>query len=242
MVDQRQILPVKLESVTLKKRGSVLLDSISHDFSANGCTAIMGPNGSGKTSLMRVIHGLEHRHTGSINWAAKDNDQDLRSAQSFVFQTPILMRRSVAENIAYPLLLRGSSKSEAIELANEWTQKIGLSQHRKFEAHMLSGGERQKMALARALVTQPQLLLLDEPTTNLDGSSTREIEALLIQALAEGTRIIMSTHDIGQAKRLATDILFLVKGKLAESAPAVRFFEAPASRQAQAYLIGDIVE
>lgn len=200
----------------------------------------MGPNGSGKTTLMRLIHGLENPREGTSTW-----NSDLKIAQlsqSFVFQTPIMLRRTAFENITYPLILRGINKNTAAEIAHKWISKINLEASSNLNARYLSGGEKQKLSLARALATNPQLLLLDEPTANLDGSATKEIEKLLQDAHEAGTRIIMTTHDIGQGKRLAEDIIFLYRGNIHELGMAKSFFKKPATREAQAFLRGDILE
>ena len=236
----QNILPLTVKNVTVRKRGKVLINSASAYFGETGFTVVMGPNGSGKTTLLRTLHGLERLRSGSLSW-----NVDLPTAQShqaFVFQTPIIMRRSVLDNIAYPLILNGTDKKSAKNQARQWMDTVGLQASEGMEAHFLSGGERQKLAIARALIITPQVLFLDEPTTNLDGRSMREIEAILAQAYQSGTRIIMTTHDLGQARRLATDIVFLHNGHIAETAAAKQFFKKPKTLQARAYLKGDIVE
>jgi len=162
--------------------------------------------------------------------------------QAFVFQAPIILRRTVAENLAYPLKIRGESSSNAQKLAAEWAEKIELGSSTRLNAGFLSGGEKQKLAIARALIIKPEVLFLDEPTTNLDGRSIREIETLLTQARTDGTRIVMATHDIGQARRLASDVIFLYRGQLVEHSKAERYFSEDATPQAKAYLNGDILE
>ena len=146
------------------------------------------------------------------------------------------------QNLLYPLKLISMSKQESSELIAHWLSAAGLGKKAKLPAQFLSGGERQKLAIARAMITKPQVLFLDEPTTNLDGQSTKEIEALLGKVKAEGTSIIVSTHDLGQAKRLADQVVFLNKGQLCEVTDAKQFFKEPQSSSAQLYLDGDIVE
>lgn len=234
------ILPLSVVDAVVRKKGKTILNNINLDLAATGFTVMMGPNGSGKTTLLRLMHGLERLRTGSVSWNV---DETLaRTQQAFVFQTPVIMRRSVLDNIAYPLTLRGRNKSEARAKAADWADHVGLAPRREINAQFLSGGERQKLAIARALMCEPQVLFLDEPTTNLDGRSTREIEAILLAAHQNGTRIVMTTHDIGQARRLASDVIFLNDGRLCETTPAKRFFKQPSSEPAQAYLRGDIVE
>lgn len=234
------ILPIRLEGVSVRKRGKVILDDISLSFAPTGFTIVMGPNGAGKTTLLRLMHGLERPRGGSVNWTC--GEDEARKRQAFVFQTPILMRRSVVDNIAYPLAVHGTDVSTARNKAKGWALKVGLGSAQNLEASNLSGGERQKLAIARALIGEPDVLFLDEPTTNLDGKSTKEIETILQSASADGRRIIMTTHDIGQTKRLATDIVFLNNGKCCEHSPVESFFGSTQSQAARAYLVGDIVE
>jgi len=234
------ILPLRLENAVVRKRGATILDDISLTFEPIGLTIVMGPNGAGKTTLLRLLHGLERPRSGLVNWNC-DAD-DARGRQAFVFQTPVVMRRSVLDNIAYPLTVRGSSKSDARSKAADWARSVGLGEALQLEAANLSGGERQKLAIARALICKPDVLFLDEPTTNLDGKSTREIETILQSAHNNGTRMIMTTHDIGQARRLATDVVFLNKGKLCDHSPAEMFFDGACSAEAKAYLNGEILE
>ena len=153
-----------------------------------------------------------------------------------------MLRRTVLENLTYPLRLRGVGEVRARQMAEEWATRVGLEPLLGRAAPVLSGGEQQKLALARALICQPTLLFLDEPCAALDGRATREIEAILQAAKSQGTRLILSTHDLGQARRLADDVLFLLGGRLHEAGPADTFFNQPETEEAQAFLRGDIVE
>ncbi|MGI9357688.1 MAG: ATP-binding cassette domain-containing protein [Rhizobiaceae bacterium] len=234
------ILPVVLKNATVRKQGKTILAEVTLTLGKDGLTIVMGPNGSGKTTLLRLMHGLERPRPGTVGWNCPQ--VEARTRQAFVFQTPVLMRRSVTDNIAYPLKIRGTPTTDARNAAESWATNVGLGLKFSLEARFLSGGERQKLAIARALITKPEVLFLDEPTTNLDGTSTREIEAILLSVHEAGTRIVMTTHDIGQAKRLATDIVFLNNGKICEQSPAEAFFAAAQTSEAQAYLKGDIVE
>ncbi len=240
MVNRPPILPVSMTDAVVRKRGNTILDGIGLTLGPTGMTIIMGPNGSGKTTLLRLLNGLERLRSGHIQWGCDAGEA--RKRQAFVFQIPILMRRTVLDNIAYPLKVRGEDQSAAREAAKHWANEVGLGKKCSLEAQYLSGGERQKLAIARALITEPDLLSLDEPTTNLDGISTREIEALLQRARDKGERLIMTTHDVGQAKRLATEVVFINRGKICEHTTAEEFFISPQTPEAQAYLRGDIVE
>jgi tungstate transport system ATP-binding protein len=162
--------------------------------------------------------------------------------QMFVFQTPIMLRRSVFENLTYPLLLRKTPKAQANHRAEQWLDRIDLRALMQVPATRLSGGEKQKLALARALITEPEMLFLDEPCASLDGKTTFEIESLLQNCVVGGTTIMMSTHDLGQAKRLAKNIYFLNKGTLESVQSAKTFFIKPLSQNASKFIVGDIVE
>jgi tungstate transport system ATP-binding protein len=234
------ILPLKVENACVEKRGNRIVGPIDLEISQKGFTIIMGPNGSGKTSLLRLLHGLENPRGGSLDWNGSTETAQLH--QSFVFQTPIMLRRTAIENIIYPLILRNIPKDEALKIAKEWIGKINLEKSTDINARFLSGGEKQKLAIARALTTKPQLLFLDEPTANLDGSATREIEALLQETHKAGTRIIMTTHNIGQGKRLAEDVMFIYRGNILETSNAKQFFKKPQTKEAQAFIDGDILE
>lgn len=234
------IFPLTLENVSVRRRGKTILHEISAELGEGGFTMVMGPNGAGKTTLLRALHGLERPAAGTIAWNL--DERDARNRRALVFQTPVMMRRTVLQNIAYPLQVRGIKKAAAHEQAEAWAGRVGLGDSLRRDATHLSGGERQKLAIARALVIGPDVLLLDEPATNLDGAATREIEAILKNAHKNGATIVMATHDIGQAKRLSSEVLFLHNGRLCEHSTSRRFFKKPESAPAQAYLKGEIVE
>jgi tungstate transport system ATP-binding protein len=234
------LFPLTVRGAQTAQRGKVLVGPINLDLNGAGVTVVMGPNGSGKTTLLRLLHGAARLTGGSIEWAC---DETLaRTQQGFVFQRPVMLRRSVLDNIMYPLRVHGMEKTQARAQAEEWAQRVGLDKMLGRMAPNLSGGEQQKLALARAMITQPQVLFLDEPTAALDGRATREVEAILRAARASGTQLILSTHDMGQARRLADEVLFLLHGQVTEHSPARAFFDAPKTAQARAFLRGDIVE
>ena len=235
-----RVLPLTVTNAVIKRKGKTLLGPVSIEVSKTGVTIIMGPNGSGKTTLLRSLHGLERLSSGSTAWQMPL--REARTRQAFVFQTPIMMRRSVRDNLAYPLLIHGVDKAKAFAKADDWAARVGLADALERPAPRLSGGEKQKLALARALIRDPEVVFLDEPCANLDGRATREIEAILKNAQAAGARILMSTHDVGQAKRLADDVVFLMHGRIIETGPADQFFAGPTTPQATALLQGDIVE
>lgn len=233
------ILPLTLEDVSVRRKGKRLLGPLSMTLPEDGLTIIVGPNGSGKTTLLKVMHGVERISAGRVRWAVPD--ELAQHHQSYVFQTPIMLRRSVADNLRYPLQLRKTPRDTVETRVADWASRIGLQDLLKLSATRLSGGEKQRLALARALIRRPEVLFLDEPCANLDGASTRDIERLLGEAQQAGTRIIMTTHDLGQAKRLATDAIFMLDGCIKEAASADAFFGAPQTSELRAFFRGDII-
>lgn len=233
------LLPLIVADAEVRRKGRRLIGPVSLTLSGGGVSIILGPNGSGKTTLLRLLHGLERPRGGSVRWNAPE--AQAQAAQSFVFQTPILMRRSVLDCIAYPLVLRGVPKAAAREAAEIALKDAGLEPVKDMQALSISGGEKQKLALARALITKPEVLFLDEPCANLDGRATQDIEATLAAVAKQGVRVLMSTHDLGQARRMADDVVFMVNGRLAECAAAPAFFDAPRTAEARAFLDGRII-
>lgn len=233
------ILPLVLEDVELRRQGKRILGPVSLTLGGDGITVVMGPNGAGKTSLLRAMHGLERINRGRAAW--QGGAEEVRARQAFVFQTPVLMRRSVLDCIAYPLILDGVERKMARARAETAASQVGLDVTLTAPASVLSGGERQKMALARALIRAPEVLFLDEPCANLDLHSTAEIERVLIAARDRGTRIVMSTHNVGQARRLADDVLFLFDGRLIETGSGDAFFAGPGTPEATAHINGDLL-
>ena len=193
----------------------------------------MGHNGAGKSLLLRCMHGLLKPTDGSVSWSGKKAANiECRKNQAMVFQKPLMLNRSVAANINYVLKLRGKSA----HLCQEYLESAGLGDKAKQAARSLSGGEQQRLAIARALATEPDVLFLDEPTANLDPNATLKIESQIAKAADEDIKVIMVTHDIAQARRLADEIIFLHKGSLTEHTSADVFFNLPHSVEAQDYL------
>ncbi len=232
------ILPLRLENAGFAVAGTRLLDGISLTIPAGRRLILMGANGAGKSLMLRLCHGLIEPTSGRWIWA---NGETRPQAQAMVFQRPVLLRRSVAANLAYPLRLRGMGRTACREMVGQALSRFGLAALAERPARLLSGGEQQRLALARAWTMRPQILFLDEPTSALDPSATRIIEAMIESFSAEGITIVMSTHDIGQARRLAQNIAFLHRGRLIEHGPADIFFDEPGSAQARAYLSGELV-
>lgn len=232
-------LPLTVSGLELRRQGRTILGPVDWTLDGEGITVMMGPNGSGKTSFLRAMHGLERINRGTVKWSGEE--AEARRAQAFVFQTPILMRRSIVDCIAYPLRLDGVPTRDARSEARKAAERVGLTGALERPSEVLSGGEKQKMALARALIRKPEVLFLDEPCANLDGASTRDIEEILRSARKAGTRIVMSTHDIGQARRLADEILFLHAGRLLDAASKETYFAGEISPEARAHLNGELI-
>jgi tungstate transport system ATP-binding protein len=233
------MFPMTACDLSVKVRQKHIIGPINLTISEGGITVLMGPNGAGKTTLLKALHGIIRLANGQVTFATAA--KTAQEQQSFVFQSPIMLRRSVLENLVYPLMINGQDEQSAMETARTWATKIGLSAQMDRPAPFLSGGEKQKIALARALITSPKLLFLDEPTASLDGAATIEIEALLNEAQSTGTTIIMSTHNIGQARRMANSVLFMKDGQIDAHSTANAFFDTPPTEAAQKFIAGDIV-
>ena len=234
------ILPLKLEAVCYAPRGQPLLDNVSLVLGAGKSTVVLGPNGAGKSLLLRLCHSLITPSSGRLRWAGPGAAQAHRR-QAMVFQRPVLLRRSVAANIAYALHLRGVARPERARRVQQALAMAGLEQLANRNARVLSGGEQQRLALARAWALQPEVLFLDEPTANLDPAAIRAVEEVITIFRGSGTKIVMTTHDLGQARRLADEVLFLHHGRLLERSPVAEFFERPQTREATAYIRGELL-
>ncbi len=232
------VLPCEVRGLCFAAGGSPLIDKIDLTLGAGGVTMIMGPNGAGKSVFIRLLHGMLEPTAGEIHWGGRPLDEETRKRQAMVFQTPVLLRRSVEANIAFALRLHGEGgRARCAEMLEE----AGLSNKSSQPARLLSGGERQRLAIARALAADPDVLFLDEPTASLDPASVQLIEEIVFSARDRGVKIIFITHDIGQARRLGDDVVFMHRGRIMERAPTPRFFDKPSSREAKDYLAGRIV-
>jgi tungstate transport system ATP-binding protein len=235
------LLPLELKQLSLETGGRRLIDRIDLKVQNRGITVILGPNGAGKSLLLRLMHGLIEPTEGAILWGNAPMDDKIRRRQAMVFQKPVLLRRTAAANVAYALGLRGLPRSKRATRALQALELAGLQHHAFTPARVLSGGEQQRLCLARALSLDPEVLLLDEPTASLDPASTLAIERLLIDAKHRGIKVIVVTHDVGQARRLAQAIIFLHHGRLIEHQPARRFFERPLSDTARGFISGGLM-
>lgn len=233
------MLPLALEGVSFVTAGRALIDGVSCEFTAGPRTVILGPNGAGKSVLMRLCHGLLTPTSGRVVWRGS-RDEHRPRAQAMVFQRPVMLRRSALGNVTYGLALAGVASVPRERRAREVLDLVGLSGVAARPARVLSGGEQQKLALARAWALEPEVLFLDEPTANLDPGATREVERIVDQIHSSGTKIVMTTHNLGQARRLADEILFMSAGRLTEHAPVEQFFAAPSTAEAAAFIKGEL--
>jgi len=226
------ILPLRLENVSFRD----ILKPLSLAIEAGPSTIILGANGAGKSVLMRIMHGLLAPSTGRVSWQGSDPGR----RQAMVFQRPVMLRRSAYANVAYALKVAGVPAKERARLAAEALEEVGLRHVAHRPARVLSGGEQQRLALARAWALHPEVLFLDEPTANLDPGATREIETIIKAFDASGTKIVMSTHNLGQARRLGDEVLYLHEGRVVERAPIERFFAQPSAPEARAFIKGEL--
>ena len=230
------MLPLVLDEVTFIANGRRILERISTEIGAGPRTVILGPNGAGKSVLMRICHGLLKPTEGRVRWLGANG----KGRQAMVFQRPVMLRRSALANVVYGLRLAGLGAGERELRAYDVLEAVGLEGRAHQPARLLSGGEQQKLALARAWALGPEVLFLDEPTANLDPGATREVETIVGQIRAGGTKIVMTTHNLGQARRLGDEILFMDGGRLVERAPVERFFAQPATAEAAAFIRGEM--
>ena len=235
------ILPLRLEEVSYAARGQVLLDRLSFELGPGLRTVIMGPNGAGKSLTLRLCHGLIRPTSGRVLWLGAASANDVRKRHALVFQRPVLLRRSAFANLTHALSLAGLGFRARRARAREALDRFGLADLAERPARVLSGGEQQRLAMARAWALRPQVLFLDEPTAALDPAATRAIEDMVESFQADGVKIVMTTHDVGQARRLADEVLFLHRGRLLEHTPAEEFFRKPQSEAVAAFLAGELL-
>jgi tungstate transport system ATP-binding protein len=214
---------LRAEGLGYSVGGLPLLEGLDFTIGPGAPSLLIGPNGAGKSTLLRLLHRLLPPSAGMV--VSKGIGR-----QAMLFQKPVLLRRSVAQNIAHALSLAGIDDARRIPVALE---EVGLPHLAHRPARLLSGGEQQRVALARALALEPDILFLDEPTASLDPAATRAVEGILARAAARGVKVVMTTHDLHQARRLAGEILLLHRGRLVEQAPAETFFSQPQSAEAQ---------
>jgi tungstate transport system ATP-binding protein len=234
-----QNLPLVFDRVSLRAGETFLLRDIDLAIRPGAPTLVIGPNGAGKSTLLRLAMGLVAPTQGAVTWGGSRDCAPHRRAM--LFQRPVMLRRSAGGNVSYALKHAGVSRDARPARVLELLERVGLAHVADRPARRLSGGEQQRLALARALARDPEILLLDEPTANLDPAATRAVEEIVLQTAASGVKILMASHDLGQVRRLAGDVCFLAAGRVQETAAAQAFFETPQSPLAQAFLRGDLV-
>ncbi len=232
-------LPLVLDGVSLQVGATTILDRLSLAITPGAPTLIVGPNGSGKTSLLRLLMGLAAPTAGRVSWGGRTESKPVRRA--ILFQRPVMLRRTAAANVAYALAQAGTPRNERAVRVGVLLERVGLFDLAQRPARKLSGGEQQRLALARALARDPEILLLDEPTASLDPAATRAVEEIVLMAAQSGIKIVMASHDLGQVRRLAGEVMFMVRGSLRERAPAADFLDHPTTPEAAAFLRGDLV-
>jgi tungstate transport system ATP-binding protein len=240
-VNAAPILPVHARGLVFEAGGRRLIDGLNLTLQPCVRTVVMGPNGAGKSLTLRLLHGLLQPSAGAILWGGRPADAAVRRRQAMVFQRPVLLRRSAFANLTHALRSRDVPRRERHERARQALAAAGLAGLARTPARLLSGGEQQRLAMARALSLEPDVLFLDEPTANLDPASTLAIERLIQRAHDASTKIVLVTHDLGQARRLADEVVFLHRGRIEEQSPIDCFLDAPASAAARAFCDGRLV-
>ena len=236
--DRHDLTPIQFVDVSVVLGQKLILDKINCKIKSNSITAVLGPNGAGKSIFLQTINGLVSIQSGRLTFNSMQNNQEIREQQAMVFQTPVLLRRTVMANMQFVSNLRNKKSNQ---LLKNLLDKVGLEGYEEKPARLLSGGEKQRLSMARALIVNRSLLLLDEPTANLDPYSLNLIEDLVLEENSIGKTVIFTTHDMSQAKRLATDVIFLNKGKVLEQTVSKTFFIKPKTFEAQKYINGEIL-
>jgi len=232
-------LPIALSGIVVKAGQLTILSGVTQTISAGAPTVLIGPNGAGKTTLLRVIMGLVTPDAGSVTWGSHNDPSQVRRA--IVFQRPVMLRRSAAANIAYALGAAGMPRPRHEERIAELLSLVGLKELGQRPARKLSGGEQQRLALARALARDPAVLLLDETTASLDPAATKSIEDIIRTVAERGVKVVMSTHDLGQARRLGGDVMLMHRGRVIEHRPAAEFFTQSETEQARQFIAGELL-
>jgi tungstate transport system ATP-binding protein len=232
-------LPVVFDGVTVNAGAVTILDDVSLTLAPGAPTVLIGPNGSGKTTLLRLAMGLVAPSHGRITWGGRENVPPLRRA--IVFQRPVMLRRSAAANIRYALRAAGVARAEQARRTGELLELVGLGHLADRAARRLSGGEQQRVALARALAGDPAVLFLDEPTASLDPVATKAVEDIIRAVSLRNIKVVMATHDLGEARRLAGEIVMLHRGRVVEAGATASFLDAPKTAEARAFLAGELL-
>jgi tungstate transport system ATP-binding protein len=229
---------IALEQLAFRVGSRSIIDNVSLQLSERGRTVVLGPNGAGKSVLLRLCLGLIEPSSGYVKWPGQSDARPLRKC--LVFQRPVMLRRSALDNITHALALAGLPKKLRAERALHALSLVGLADIPHRPARVLSGGEQQRVALGRAWALEPDVLFLDEPTANLDPTATKQVEDIVQSIHAAGTKIVMTTHNLGQARRMGDEIVLLAHGRLIEHTPADAFFRTPSSPEGAAFVQGEL--
>ena len=230
------ILPIIGQNLKHERGGRILLDVDHLEVGRPGVTAIIGHNGAGKSLLLKALTGLVKPDEGAVTWNGQTPERSGYNALGYMKQNAVMLRRSVLANLAFPLVQNGDSKASALKQAMECLKQHGLEHLADLSARVLSGGEKQRLSLARTLITDPELILLDEPVAGLDPVSAASIDEIILFLKRKGKCVVLVTHNLGQARRLADDIIFLDKARILEQSPVDNFFKKPKSREAIAFI------
>ena len=229
------MFPLQIRKLQFRPKDRPILDGLDLEIGGEGITVILGPNGAGKSVLLRILAGLLEADGGDIDWGGAT-----AWGIAMVFQQPMMLRTSVLANVAVALQPLGLARIDREARAMDVLSRVGLAERAADHGRLLSGGERQRLALARAWVRQPRLLLLDEPTASLDPSGVEAVERIIRRIRTDGAKVLMTTHNLAQANRLADDVVFLAAGQVREHAPVQRFFASPASPEARQFINGEL--
>jgi tungstate transport system ATP-binding protein len=227
------MFPLEARGLSVVLSGQRVLDRIDLTIGPHARLAVLGANGAGKSVLLRALHGLISPSSGQITWGGQSRRP---REQAMVFQRPVMLRRSALANVEYPLAVRGIGKEDRRLHALQALERVGLSNLAHRQARVLSGGEQQRLALARAWALRPLVLFLDEPTASVDPAAAAEIERLMQEIHAAGAALVMTTHQLGLARRLSDEVVFLAAGRVTERTAAPQFFARPSSAEARRYL------
>jgi len=237
MRDRCNCLPIEFQDVAYAAGRTPIFSALSIGISAGPPTLLLGPNGSGKTTFLKLAMGLLRPLAGRIVYAS--GAEVARNRCAIVFQKPVMLRRSAARNVAFAL--KAAARAPEAAAIERLLQAVGLGTVAERPARRLSGGEQQRLALARALARDPDVLFLDEPTASLDPAATKSVEDIIVRTAERGVKIVMATHDLGQARRLAGDVVLLANGGIIEHAAAAAFFQAPATATGKRFLAGELI-
>lgn len=235
----QQHFPLRMENVSYSINEATLIRNLDLEINSDGTSIILGHNGAGKSLLLKLFHGVIKPNHGKVTWNSQ-HPNIYQYWRTFLLQRPTFFNQSIEYNIEFVLRIAGIDKNQHKKRCEQALEVCGLTHLRQRNTRSLSGGELQKVSLARAWVLEPSVILLDEPTVALDPPSVISFESIIQQFVNSGSKIIMTTHDLSQAERLANEIIFIDKGTLIEQSDALNFFAGPSSNQAQKFVSGEL--